>query len=164
MRALGIGISDFKEIITENCFYVDKTKLIEELVKDGAKVQLVTRPRRFGKTLNMSMLKYFYDIEEREENSKLFAGLYIEKSDVISEQGKYPVIFLSMKDIKADNLEEMKSALITLMRDLYNDFKFLRESLNESDLIEFDEIWLKQNSINLGKSLVNLCKLSLIHI
>lgn len=85
MKALGIGVSDFKKIIKENYFYVDKTKLIEELARDGAGVQLITRPRRFGKTLNMLMLKYFYDIEEKEENRKLFNGLYIEKSDVISE-------------------------------------------------------------------------------
>lgn len=100
MRGIGIGLSDFKELITEKSFYVDKTKFIEDIVKDITKVQLITRPRRFGKTLNMSMLKYFFDIENKENNRKLFEGLYIENSSVIEEQGKYPVIFLSFGNIQ----------------------------------------------------------------
>ena len=83
MRGIGIGLSDFKELITEKSFYVDKTKFIEDIVKDITKVQLITRPRRFGKTLNMSMLKYFFDIENKENNRKLFEGLYIENSSNI---------------------------------------------------------------------------------
>ena len=111
MKPIGIGIDDFREIILTNSFYVDKTKFIEELEKDTSKVQLITRPRRFGKTLNMSMLKYFYNIENRDENRKLFSNLYIEKSPIFSEQGKYPIIFISFKDIKADNLDRMYSEL-----------------------------------------------------
>lgn len=158
MRALGIGVSDFKEIIRENYFYVDKTKLIEELIEDGAKVQLITRPRRFGKTLNMSMLKYFYDIEEREENRKLFNGLYIEKSDVISEQGKYPVIYISFRDIKADSAEEMKSKLKNLISDLFEQYEYLRDKLSERDRINFDKIYFGEEEGNYSNSLKNLCK------
>ncbi len=81
MKRIGIGVSDFKKIIEENYYYFDKTKFIDEIVKDGAEVKLFTRPRRFGKTLNMSMLKYFFDVEKKEENGKLFKDLYIEKTE-----------------------------------------------------------------------------------
>lgn len=158
MRPIGIGVSDFKKIITTGCFYVDKTKFIEEITNNRAEVQLITRPRRFGKTLNLSMLKYFYDIEERDENRKLFNGLYIESSPVMSEQGKYPVIFLSFKDIKERTAQEMKGNLENLLKDLYNDYQYIRKNLNESELIDFDNIWLKNDSSNLAKSLLNLCK------
>ena len=94
MKRIPIGLSDFKELIEEDFYYFDKTKFIDEVIKDGAKVKLFTRPRRFGKTLNMSMLKYFFDIREAEENRKLFKGLYIEKTESYKEQGQYPVIFL----------------------------------------------------------------------
>ena len=71
-KKLPIGISDFKEIIENNYYYFDKTKFIENILEDGSKVKLFTRPRRFGKTLNMSMLKYFFDIKNKGENRKLF--------------------------------------------------------------------------------------------
>ena len=80
MKKIPIGIEDFKEIRTENYYYIDKTKFIEEILNDGAKVKLFCRPRRFGKTLNMSMLKTFFDIKEAEENRKLFDNLYIKTS------------------------------------------------------------------------------------
>ena len=96
MKRIGIGLSDFKELIEENYYYFDKTKFIDEVVKDGAKVKLFTRPRRFGKTLNMSMLKCFFNIKEADKNRKLFKGLYIEKTESFKEQGQYPVIFLSL--------------------------------------------------------------------
>ena len=68
MKKIPIGVEDFREIIKNNYCYIDKTKLIEEIVKDGSKVKLFTRPRRFGKTLNMSTLKYFFDVKEAERN------------------------------------------------------------------------------------------------
>ena len=79
-KKLPIGISDFKEIIERDYYYFDKTKFIENLLEDGFKVNLFTRPRRFGKTLNMSMLKYFFDIEKKDENKKLFENLDISES------------------------------------------------------------------------------------
>ena len=72
MKRLAIGLSDFKHLIEEDFYYFDKTKFIEEIIEDGSQVKLFARPRRFGKTLNMSMLKYFFDIENREENKKIF--------------------------------------------------------------------------------------------
>ena len=150
-------ISDFRNIIANNCFYVDKTKFIEELVNDMTAVHLITRPRRFGKTLNLSMLKYFYDIEGNTENRKLFDGLYISNSLAMSEQGKYPVIFLSFKDVKADSSLEMMENIAILMKNLYDKFEYIREKLNQSNLMEFDEIWLKKDNANLRGALLNLC-------
>lgn len=98
-KKLGLGLDDFKEIRTSDYYYIDKTKFIEDILLDGANVKLFCRPRRFGKTLNMSTLRYFFDTKNREENRKLFNGLYIENSPMMSEQGQYPVIFLSMKGI-----------------------------------------------------------------
>ena len=97
-----IGIDDFKKIWENNYYYIDKTNFIEEIGKNVGKTLLFTRPRRFGKTLNMSMLKYFFDIKNKEENKKLFQNLYIEKSDFFKEQGAYPVVYISLKGIKAD--------------------------------------------------------------
>lgn len=157
MRPIAIGVSDFRNIIANNCFYVDKTKFIEELVNDMTAVHLITRPRRFGKTLNLSMLKYFYDIEGNPENRKLFDGLYISNSLAMSEQGKYPVIFLSFKDVKADSSLEMMENIAILMKNLYDKFEYIREKLNQSNLMEFDEIWLKKDNANLRGALLNLC-------
>lgn len=157
MRPIAIGVSDFRNIIANNCFYVDKTKFIEELVNDMTAVHLITRPRRFGKTLNLSMLKYFYDIEGNTENRKLFDGLYISNSLAMSEQGKYPVIFLSFKDVKADSSLEMMENIAILMKNLYDKFEYIREKLNQSNLMEFDEIWLKKDNANLRGALLNLC-------
>lgn len=157
MRPIAIGVSDFRNIIANNCFYVDKTKFIEELVNDMTAVHLIIRPRRFGKTLNLSMLKYFYDIEGNTENRKLFDGLYISNSLAMSEQGKYPVIFLSFKDVKADSSLEMMENIAILMKKLYDKFEYIREKLNQSNLMEFDEIWLKKDNANLRGALLNLC-------
>ena len=106
MKKIPIGVEDFREITQNNYYYVDKTKLIEDIINDGSKVKLFIHPRRFGKTLNMSTLKYFFDVRDREKNRELFKNLYIENSPVFSEQGKYPVIFISMKGIADNNFEE----------------------------------------------------------
>jgi hypothetical protein len=158
MKPIGIGIDDFREIILTNSFYVDKTKFIEELEKDTSKVQLITRPRRFGKSLNMSMLKYFYNIENRDENRKLFSNLYIEKSPIFSEQGKYPIIFISFKDIKADNLDRMYSELRRNFSELFDNYKFLRKNLDERAIEIFDSIWKEKIEANYSNSLKFLCK------
>ena len=86
MKRIPIGLSNFKHLIEEDFYYFDKTKFIDEIIQDGAQVKLFTRPRRFGKTLNMSMLKYFFDIKEAEENRKLFKDLYIEKQNLLKNK------------------------------------------------------------------------------
>ena len=86
MKRIPIGLSDFKHLIEEDFYYFDKTKFIDEIIQDGAQVKLFLRPRRFGKTLNMSMLKYFFDIKEAEKNKKLFKDLYIEKTESLKNR------------------------------------------------------------------------------
>ena len=154
----GIGIEDFREIIREDWYYVDKTNYIEELLKDKTKIKLFTRPRRFGKTLNMTTLKYFFDVKNAEENRKLFKDLYIEKSEYFKEQGQYPVIFITLKDLKKNTWEEMNFEIKELLRNLYDEFNFIRDILSVSDLREFDKIWLKEEDANYDSSLLNLTK------
>ena len=142
MKKIPIGVENFKEIITNNYYYVDKTKFIEEILNDGSKIKLFTRPRRFGKTLNMSTIKHFFDIKNNEENRKLFNNLDIEKSVYIKEQGQYPVIFVSMKGIKDITWEEAKSSLKILISKLYSEFKYLLDDLDEFDLPRFKKYLL----------------------
>ena len=142
MKKIPIGVENFKEIITNNYYYVDKTKFIEEILNDGSKIKLFTRPRRFGKTLNMSTIKHFFDIKNNEENRKLFNNLDIEKSVYIKEQGQYPIIFISMKGIKDITWEEAKSSLKILISKLYSEFKYLLDDLDEFDLPRFKKYLL----------------------
>ena len=121
-KKLGLGVEDFKEIISFDYYYIDKTKFIEEILLDGAKIKLFCRPRRFGKTLNISTLRYFFDIKNREENRKLFNGLYIENSPMISEQGKYPVIFLTMKGIDSSSWNGALKNIRDKIFELYNEY------------------------------------------
>ena len=137
MKRIPIGVSDFKHLIEEDFYYFDKTKFIDEIIKDGAQVKLFTRPRRFGKTLNMSMLKYFFDIKKADENRKLFKDLYIEKTESFKEQGQYPVIFLSLKDLKATTWEEMERKIIITLSDFLSEYEYL---LNELTGINFENL------------------------
>ena len=156
MKRLAIGIDDFRKIIKEDCYYVDKTKFIADVLQDASNVKLFTRPRRFGKTLNMSMLKYFFDVRESEENRKLFNGLDIEKSKYIDEQGKYPIILISLKSLKYETWEESLEQLKSLISNLYNEFEYIRESLNESEIELFNDIWFKKENGEYANSLKNL--------
>ena len=160
MKRLAIGVSDFKKIIKGDFYYFDKTKLIEEIINDGSEVKLFARPRRFGKTLNMSMLKYFFDIENKEENKKLFKDLYIEKTDAFKEQGQYPVIFLSLKDLKASNWEEMEEKISVVLSDLFSEYEYLINDLLGSDSNKLKKIINEDaNLSNLGRSLKLLTKI-----
>ena len=138
MKKIPIGLSDFKKLIEGNYYYFDKTNFIDEIIKDGSEVKLFTRPRRFGKTLNMSMLKYFFDIREAEENRKLFKNLYIEKTENFREQGQYPVVFLSLKDLKADNWESMVNYLKVLISNLCLENRYLLKNLDSFDKALFE--------------------------
>lgn len=132
MKKIPIGIDDFKEIRTENYFYIDKTKLIEDILNDGALVKLLCCPKKFGKTLNMSMLKYFFDIRGAEENRKLFNNLYIENSQLITKQGKYPIIFLDMKGIEGNTFEEFLEQLRQKFSNLFKEYIDIFDKLFEA--------------------------------
>ena len=126
-KAVPVGIEDFKELIQDEYYYADKTLLIDEMLMNKSKVTLFTRPRRFGKTLNMSMLKYFFDVKDKEENKKFFENLKVSDSEYMSEQGKYPVTFISLKDLKGDTWEECLKRLKLFIFDLYAEFEYIRE-------------------------------------
>ncbi|WP_175612527.1 AAA family ATPase [Fusobacterium mortiferum] len=147
LKGLPIGREDFKEIIENSFYYVDKTKYIEELLLDGTQVKLFCRPRRFGKTLSMSTLRYFFDIKNGEENRKLFDGLYISNSPLMSEQGKYPVIFITMKGIIGRDLEEVIKDIEVKIYELYNRYFFIEERLNPNAREVFNRLARKEGSI-----------------
>ena len=156
-KAVPVGIEDFKELIQEGYYYIDKTLLIDEMLMNKSKVTLFTRPRRFGKTLNMSMIKYFFDVKDKEENKKLFENLKVSNSEYMSEQGKYPVIFISLKDLKEDTWEECLESIKDIMYKIFNEYNFLREKLNVVEKRQFDKIWeIIGNERNFKTSLLDL--------
>ena len=132
-KKLPIGIENFAKLQSEDFYYVDKTMLIKELLDNWAEVNLFTRPRRFGKTLNMSMLKCFFEIGT---DSSLFDGLYISEKQTLCEQhlGKYPVIFLSLKGVEGLNFSEAKRRCIQLIRREAERFYYLKDSERLLDL------------------------------
>ena len=152
-KAVPVGIEDFERIVREDYYYVDKTQLIEELLINRAPVTIFTRPRRFGKTLNMSMIKYFFDVKNKEENKKLFENLKIYNSEYMSEQGKYPVIFISLKDLKADTWKECLKRLKLFIFDLYVEFEYIREKMNEWDKRKFEKVLYEQEDADYIMSL-----------
>ena len=152
-KAVPVGIEDFERIINEDYYYVDKTLLIEELLINRAPVTLFTRPRRFGKTLNMSMIKYFFDVKNKEENKKLFENLKISNSEYMSEQGKYPVIFISLKDLKGNSWKECLKRLKLFIFDLYVEFEYIREKMNEWDKRKFEKVLYEQEDADYIMSL-----------
>lgn len=119
-KTVAIGIQDFERIIEQNCFYVDKTSFIKEWWESKDDVTLITRPRRFGKTLNMSMLECFFSVNYADRGD-LFEGLSIwEEEGYRSIQGTYPVISLSFANVKEDNFEDVKLRVNQLISDLYS--------------------------------------------
>ena len=133
LKKLPMGIEDFKRIRTDNFYYIDKTGLIRDLLKNIAYVTLFTRPRRFGKTLTMSMLRYFF---ETGSDPSLFDGLEIAKEKELCGQymGKFPVIAISLKDVTGRNFEKAKSNLRSVIGDEALRFQFLADSTALSDV------------------------------
>ena len=131
---LPVGIDSFEKIRRNNFYYIDKTKLIEQLVETGGEVTLFTRPRRFGKTLNMSMLKSFFEMGADES---LFDGLYISGNKELCDKymGKYPVIFLSLKSAEGRSFDDARYMITELIGREAEKFKFLEysEALSEND-------------------------------
>ena len=160
MKKIPIAIEDFREVRGQDYYYVDKTKFIEDILNDGSEVKLFCRPRRFGKTLNMSMLKYFFNIENKDENRKLFNSLYIENSPMIEEQGKYPVIFISLKGISGSNFEEALSKIRNKISTLYDEYKDILPYLDEFDSLKFKKYLIEQvDKSSLESSLLFLTKI-----
>ena len=158
-----VGISDFKKIRENDYYYIDKSGLIKELLKrESAEVTLITRPRRFGKTMGMSMLAHFFDI--RSDNRELFDGLEITRDEALCSawMNQYPVVFLTLKDIDGLTFEDAYERLAVQISNLYKEHAYLLESedMDPDDRILFKE--LKSGSagkIQVGQSLHTLIRL-----
>jgi len=151
-KTIQIGTSDFKKLIEGNNYFVDKSMLIKEFIENGADIILTPRPRRFGKTLNLSMLKYFFDIRTKEETKELFKGLKIEnEKEVMKFQGEYPVIFVTFKNQKHMSYDNFEDGIKMLLSNLYKEHEYLLDSdkLSEFDKNEFKEIISRNPSIGL---------------
>ncbi len=139
MQKIPLGTEDFKKIIENHYYYVDKTKGIEGIVESSADVILFTRPRRFGKTLFLSTLNYFYNIENKDDNKLLFKDLYIAKSKAFSKQGMYPVISISLKDVSGTTFNDLISLLShklqVIIQEIQKNFK-----LDQIDKMELDKM------------------------
>lgn len=142
-KPMPIGIEDFKKL-REKYYFVDKTRFIRELLDSHGDVTLITRPRRFGKTLTLSMLQYFFTMEQAEENRKLFEGLDIERAgeEYMREQGSRPVVFLTLKDVREWDFDSMISSLKENLRWLYGNFRYVIEGnrLSKDDKAFFQSI------------------------
>ena len=152
-KAIPIGIENFERMIKEEYYYVDKSMLIEDILINRAAVTLFTRPRRFGKTLNMSMLKYFFDIKNKDKNRKLFENLKISGSKYMNEQGKYPVIFISLKDLKADTWEKCILEIKKMVSKIYREFQYITENMDEDDKNTYNSMKNRKNDIDLNTSI-----------
>jgi len=139
-KKLPIGISNFKEIIEDEYYYFDKTEFIENLFEEVSKIKLFTRPRRFGKTLNMSMIKYFFDIENKNENKKLFENLKISENEYFKKQGTAPVISISFRNYDESSWENGFEMIKNTISDLYDEFEFVKENLSARKKEKYDSI------------------------
>ena len=139
-KKLPIGISDFKKIIDGNYYYFDKTELIKSIIGEPGEVKLFTRPRRFGKTLNMSMIKYFFDIENKDKNKKLFENLKISENEYFEKQGTAPVISISFRNYDESNWENGFEMIKNTISDLYDEFEFVKENLSARKKEKYDSI------------------------
>ena len=140
-KRLPVGLENFEQIINDNYYYVDKTGLISELIRNGGMVNLFTRPRRFGKTLNMSMLEHFFSIER---DQSIFEGLEISKDTKLCEEymGKYPVISISLKGINAATYEDAFDFAVRIMKKVARNVQFLlgSDALSDYDKLEYKEL------------------------
>ena len=139
-KKLPIGISNFKEIIEDEYYYFDKTEFIENLFEEVSKIKLFTRPRRFGKTLNMSMIKYFFDIQNKNENKKLFENLKISENEYFEKQGTAPVISISFRNYDESSWENGFEMIKNTISDLYDEFEFVKENLSVRKKEKYDSI------------------------
>lgn len=141
-KKLPTRINDFKTIIENDYYFADKSMLINELLNKKSEVTLLSRPRKFGKTLNMSMLNYFFNIEDRELNRNLFNDLNISNTDKMIYQGEYPVICMSLKDIKVNNLGLCLEKFIGLIKKEYKKYGLILEEkrdAQENSLLNLSE-------------------------
>jgi len=161
---LPTGEFDFKEIIARNYEYVDKTGFIKEYLGKRNRVTALLRPRRFGKTLMLSTLKYFFDIKGNEENRKLFERLEIKKSRHFEEQGQYPVIDLTFKGVKEGNWEECFEKIKSVISKEYRRHEYIIKGSSLWEPSELDKKYYNSvvnescSKVKLSESLEKLSK------
>ena len=167
MKSIAIGVDDFRKLRQQDSYYVDKSLFIEAFVKSGSEAMMFPRPRRFGKTLNMTMLKYFFDIKEASENRQLFEGLAIEKSEAFEKhQGKYPVMYLSLKSCKSTTYSGFLMSVRNVISKTYQQYEFLlAENILNSSEIEFFQKFLhfKAEDEEYKFALINLSEILYRH-
>ena len=157
MKKIAIGKQSFEDIRKKDCFYIDKTDFIKDWWESADDVTLITRPRRFGKTLNMDMLKCFFS-NQYEGRKELFEGLDIWKDEKYRRlQGTYPVIFLSFADIKADNFKDTKNDLVSVINDAYKQHSYLLKSdkLTEAEKNMYEQLDNYANNADINKKISN---------
>ena len=167
MQGIGIGESDFKMLRLNRNYFIDKSLYIKDIIDNKSKVILVTRPRRFGKTLNMSMLRYYFDVKGK-ENKELFNGLKIMRQDeyYTSKLGYYPVIYLTLKDAGLMNYEYMIMQMKTIMMDMFYEHRYIleKEDIPEGEKNMFKRILNAESTdIDLINSLKILSKMLYIY-
>lgn len=156
MKFFEIGTSDFKEYINSGAYFIDKSLFIKEVWEDN-KYILITRPRMFGKTLNMSMLKYFFSHNEAEENKELFRNLEISKhEDIMKEQGQYPVIFISFNGCDINDLESLKELVVKKIKNELDRFDYLIDELSGRKAKKFENILDSNKDSDLIESIAYL--------
>ncbi len=162
MQGIGIGISDFKRLRVRDNYFIDKSLYIKEIIDNQASVILVTRPRRFGKTLNMSMLRYYFDCTEK-DNKELFKGLKImeQEEKYTSKLGNYPVIYMTLKDVQDRNYENMLLDMKTEVLNVYQEHRYLLDSekIYEEEKEKIKEILFgREDEVALKNSIRELTK------
>ena len=163
MQGIGIGISDFKMLRRKDLYFIDKSLFIKDIIDDKSGVTLITRPRRFGKTLNMSMLRYYFDCEVK-DSKELFEGLKImnQGEEYTSKQGAYPCIYITLKDVTGRNYEEMMTFFKTQLLEIFMDHSNLLKSEKLSDFekeIMTPILYVKEDDAQARDALKMLSKL-----
>ena len=163
MEGIGIGTSDFKKLRIKDYYYIDKTMYIKDILNNKSEIVLVTRPRRFGKTLNMSMLKYYFDCTKK-DSKELFQGLKIleQEEKYTSKLGYYPVIYVTLKDAGLMNYNLMMMQLKTIMMEVYYEHRYVleKEEMSEGERKIFNRMLSAEaNDIDIMNSLKILSKI-----
>ena len=155
-KRISIGTQGFETLRNRDCFYVDKTDFIREWWESEAEVTLITRPRRFGKTLNMDTLNCFFS-NHYKDRGELFEGLSIWKNEKYHAlQGTYPVVFLSFADVKETTCEGAIQKIKNILVDLYMQYNFLKNSFSETSMIKYQRVTYDMDNITAQDSLKNL--------
>ena len=160
MERIAIGESDFKMLRLKECYYIDKSLFIKDIIDDASKVTLITRPRRFGKTLNMSMLRYYFDCTQK-YTKELFDGLKImeQGEKYTSKQGYYPCIYMTLKDVTDTTYEKMLLSMKSAVLETYREHRYLLESdkIYEDEKTKINDIlWAREDENAIKNSIREL--------